>query len=500
MDRSDLEEDRTAPGGYSILEQQLRDYVRCGLYPFHMPGHKRSLMPSAALPYDIDLTEVKGTDDLHDAHGILQDAMKRTAEVFHADRTWFLVNGATCGNLAAIYAAVPFGGTIIAARNCHKSVWHALELLHLKVHWVMPRQDDAFDICGSVQPSDVQTALNECPKALAVLLTSPTYEGVISDIGKIAAAAHQRGIPVIVDEAHGAHLGLFDEDGFPESSIRCGADLVIQSPHKLLPSLTQTALLHLQGTLVDPVRLEHGLDIFESSSPSYPLMVSLDACTGWLSAEGKKAFSLWSGNLDRLDQRLMRLQVLRVLNHGNDMSENHPAIWQHDRSKVLVRAPLGVGGKDLADYLREHWQIETEMSLGRNMLAMTTCADQKEAVDRLADALIILDDELSHRKDSFADSKTFRTYGLLQPQTEMTIGDAMDAPEETVEMEESAGRICAEYLYSYPPGIPLIAPGERITKELLQIMDALRQTGTAITHTKSREGGQIAVLRTRHFS
>lgn len=507
---------RTSYGRYSILERQLQQYVRSGLYPFHMPGHKRVLMPSAALPYALDLTEVKGTDDLHDARGILQSAMKRAAEVFHADRTWFLVNGATCGNLAAVYAAVPFGGTIIAARNCHKSVWHAFELLHLKVHWIMPQPDDAFDICGSVRPSDVEEALKECPQASAVLLTSPTYEGVISDIEGIAAAAHRMGIPVIVDEAHGAHLGLFDADGFPDSAILCGADLVVQSPHKLLPSLTQTALLHLRGSLVDPLRIEHGLDIFESSSPSYPLMVSLDACTGWLLAEGQKAFERWSGNLDRLDERLMELRTLRVLGHGKDAAADHPAIWRHDRSKVLVRAPYGGSGKDLADYLREHRHLETEMSAGRNMLALTTSADTEEAFAALADALLDLDTYLirhmkssgnsaaacgnPEEKDSGTDGRKHLMVSRIRPETERTIGEAMDAPGETVPAAESAGRICAEYLYSYPPGIPIIAPGERITEQLLQILDILQKTGTVITHTRSRESGRIAVLREGHFS
>lgn len=178
-----------------------------GLYPLHMPGHKRRVVPAPGLPAGWDMTEVPGVDDLHDADGILADAMARTAALWGAKRTWYLVNGSTCGILAAIRAAVVSSGrtAVICARNCHKSVYHAIELNRLTAHWLVPPVDPAFGIYGSITPAMVADALRACPDAAAVILTSPTYEGVLSDLAAIAALCHAANVPLIVDEAHGAH-------------------------------------------------------------------------------------------------------------------------------------------------------------------------------------------------------------------------------------------------------------------------------------------------------
>ena len=197
--------------------------------------------------------------------------MERAADLWGARRTWFLVGGSTCGILAAIRAAAPFGSEIIAARNCHRSVFHAIELGGYKVHWIVPDRDREYEICKAVTPEQVEASVKRHPGSSAVILTSPTYEGVISDIRGISDICAEAGIPLIVDEAHGAHLGLFEDDGFPDGAVKCGADLVVQSLHKTLPSLTQTAVLHLQGNLVDEKEVERQLGIFETSSPSYPL-------------------------------------------------------------------------------------------------------------------------------------------------------------------------------------------------------------------------------------
>ena len=197
-----------------------------------------------------------------------------------AKRTWYLVNGSTCGILAAIRAAVVSSGrtAVICARNCHKSVYHAIELNRLMAHWLVPPVDPAFGIYGSITPAMVADALRACPDAAAVILTSPTYEGVLSDLAAIAALCHAANVPLIVDEAHGAHyLPLAAAHGWQGGAIAAGADVIIQSPHKTLPSLTQTALLHWNSSFIPPQELERQLDVFETSSPSYPLMASLDA-------------------------------------------------------------------------------------------------------------------------------------------------------------------------------------------------------------------------------
>ena len=247
-----------------ILQSRLSAYAGEGMYPFHMPGHKRRMQPAPGLPFAWDLTEVPGTDDLHDAAGILKEAMERTADQCGADRTWYLVNGSTCGLLAGIRALAAGGSHVLCARNCHKAVYHALELSGYHVHWIVPPVDPDWGICGGISAVQVAAALRRHPSVKAVILTSPTYEGVLSDIEGICSVCHARDIPVLVDEAHGAHLmPLSRRAGFPAGALECGADVVVQSPHKTLPSLTQTALLHLQGSRVDPRRIEDELDIFD---------------------------------------------------------------------------------------------------------------------------------------------------------------------------------------------------------------------------------------------
>ena len=328
-----------------LLQSQLQSYASSGLYPLHMPGHKRRVVPAPGLPAGWDMTEVPGVDDLHDADGILADAMARTAALWGAKRTWYLVNGSTCGILAAIRAAVVSSGrtAVICARNCHKSVYHAIELNRLTAHWLVPPVDPAFGIYGSITPAMVADALRACPDAAAVILTSPTYEGVLSDLAAIAALCHAANVPLIVDEAHGAHyLPLAAAHGWQGGAIAAGADVIIQSPHKTLPSLTQTALLHWNSSFIPPQELERQLDVFETSSPSYPLMASLDGCTGLLAEHGDAWFAAWRARLQRFSGAVRPLHRLRVLCHGMDDVSAHPGFFAHDSGKILVNGAAAV--------------------------------------------------------------------------------------------------------------------------------------------------------------
>ena len=266
--------------------------ARC---PLHMPGHKRRVPPAPGLScYAWDLTEIDGADDLHDAHGMLAAAMARTAALYGARRCWYLVGGSTAGLLAGIRALAPFGSAVLAARNCHKAVYHALELGHLTAHYLTPPVLPGFGVYGSVPPAAAAAALDAHPDVRCVILTSPTYEGVCSDVAAIVKICHARGVPLLVDEAHGAHyLPLAAPYGWRGGAVAAGADLVVQSAHKTLPSLTQTAWLHLNGDLADPAEVERQLDVFETSSPSYPLLASLDGCTEWLLQNGAAAFAAW---------------------------------------------------------------------------------------------------------------------------------------------------------------------------------------------------------------
>ena len=255
------------------LLEKLEEYSQSDYYPLHMPGHKRNISHFGD-PFRLDITEIDGFDNLHHAEGVLLEAQQRAAALYGAEESFYLINGSTCGILAAISACTKRGGRILMGRNCHKAAYHGVFLNGLKAAYLYPETDFVRGINGAVTPETVRKALRE-QHPEAVFLTSPTYDGVVSDIRSIAEIVHKAGAILIVDEAHGAHFAM--SPYFPESALSCGADLVINSLHKTMPSLTQTALLHVQGKRVDRERLKMYLGIYQSSSPSYVLMAGMDA-------------------------------------------------------------------------------------------------------------------------------------------------------------------------------------------------------------------------------
>ena len=452
--------------------------------PLHMPGHKRRTGPVPGLPYAWDLTEIDGADDLHGAQGILAEAMARTAALCGARRSWYLVNGSTVGLLAGIRALAPRGSTVLAARNCHKAVYHAVELGGLAVRWLVPPLEPSFGVYGSISPARVAAALRDCPQAACVVLTSPTFDGVLSDIASIAEVCHAAGKPLLVDEAHGAHLlPLALPHGWRGGAVAAGADLVVQSAHKTLPSLTQTALLHLAGPLADPDEVERQLDVFETSSPSYPLMASLDGCTGWLAAEGPAAFARWRARLSRFDAAAADLRAVRLLSRGGALPA---AFWGYDDSKI--EADIGAPG---AAFLRQRG-FEPEMVCGNVVLALTSPCDADDTLDRYAAALRDYDALLCRSGAGAGPVPSCRTAVPPLPApgpARCTIADALDRrPAVDLPAAQAAGRVAAEYVWAYPPGVPLLAPGEEITPAFLEFCRGLNAAGTRLRHTASAPG------------
>ena len=528
----------------SLLHQKLIEYAADeDNYPFHMPGHKRQVMPVEGLPYGWDVTEVPGTDDLHHAEGILREAMERAAGLFGSRRTWFLVGGSTCGILAAIRSLCPFGSEVIAARNCHKSVYHAIELGHLKAHWIWPRVLPSFDIFGSVSPEDVRKMLKEFPAAKAVIVTSPTYEGVVSDIRLIAQICHEAGAALIVDEAHGAHLGLFRESPdtgesqgkeadpgiteshyFPDSAVHLGADLVIQSAHKTLPSLTQTALLHIgrDAVYADEKELERQLDIFETSSPSYPLMASLDGCTAFLQEHGRECFRQWEQNLREFYNKSGALRAIQVLCRGTLTEAENKSVFDLDPGKILLRPEREfLTGAELASLLHDEYGIVCEMENSGNVLLMTSLADPEEAYLHLGESLVSAESKLASAEnkpalkeqagpgaqdtdipegpeESPGGTRQTGSGDLENTESALDIEEATRAPWEEIPLETDpdllCGRICAEYIYPYPPGIPVLIPGEIVTLSKIGEITELLKRGAALRQDKAA-AGSIALVR-----
>lgn len=439
------------------LLKLLQEYADSDYLPMHMPGHKRR-MGRTENPYRIDVTEIEGMDDLHHAEGILLYAQGRAARLYHSEETHYLINGSTAGVLSAVAGCTSFGGTLLMARNCHKSVYHGAWLKGLRTVYLYPQSTGGLGINGVISPEDVDRALCADPKIQAAVITSPTYDGIVSDVEEIARIVHTYGIPLIVDEAHGAHFPF--SDGFPKDSVSSGADVVIHSLHKTLPALTQSALIHLNGPLIDREKIRKYLAVYQTSSPSYVLMAGIDECMEWVQTH-PQAFQDFYRALCRFRTELQRLNNLELLEiPGMDLSKILLSVRQTDRS-----------GKELAAVLREEYRIETEMACGTYVCAITTVMDTEKSLERFRRALFSVDNRLGRREDTghFTDE-------VIRTKSVCTLLQAEEASKEPVLLRHASGRISGDFVMLYPPGIPLLAPGEIITEEmLLRIRQYLEQ-------------------------
>ena len=459
------------------LYRALEIYSQEDYYPFHMPGHKRNPdTVNTDLPFDRDITEIEGFDNLHHPEGILKKAQETAANVYGTKECYYSVNGSTAALLAAVSAAVPRKGQILVARNCHKAVYHALYLRNLIPTYVYPQMDQKWWINGGISPDKVERALAENPEIKAVLLTSPTYDGVVSDIEKIAEIVHRYEIPLIVDEAHGAHFHF--SNYFPTSAAELGADLVIQSFHKTLPSMTQTAVLHNCSDRVDSRLIRRFMGIYQTSSPSYILMASIDACMDTMAAEGKQMFRDFTRILEQTRKRLSVCKYIRLV----DPVKGKNGVFDYDRSKLVfsTRASL-LSGSDLYHILLDRYHIQMEMESENYVLAIASVGDREEGFERLCQAIEELDQEqadLIKAGIPAEENKKLDTRSMHFVLTQMmSMADAMEAPTEKCPLEESIGRISAEFAYLYPPGIPLITPGEQITGQFIRNMRIYMEEG-----------------------
>lgn len=461
-----------------MLYDLLSDYNKSGVTPMHMPGHKRNTaMLGDDLPYHIDITEIHGFDNLHDAGGVLKEFSERAARLYGSHSAYPLVNGATGGILAAVRCACRPGDTVVMARNCHQSVYNAVLTGCLKPVYILPETDKATGICGSVTPDQVSRAIEEHENVRLVVVTSPTYEGVVSDIEGIRAAAHSRNVPVLVDAAHGAHLGF--SKGFPPSPARCGADITVVSLHKTLPALTQSALALFNPGRLDESRFAAALSIFQTSSPSYVLLASIDKCVRLMTEEKDRLFEAYEKNLAVFDAEMTSLRSLRVLCHGSDVLGAHPSLFGFDPGKLFVTTRgTDMSGPALMAALRSEHRIELEMAFTDYAVAMTSICDGLEAFRRLADALFVMDGK-ARRRDSADEGISF---DRLPPQA-MIPCEADGLEGVSVPPGEAAGRVSLEYVWAYPPGIPLIVPGEIIGADEVAAFGRISKSGVALKST-----------------
>lgn len=449
--------------GKPELLEQLETYCAEDVIPMHMPGHKRNnlLAPYLkTLRADLDITEIPGFSNLHDPNGALAERMKAAAALWGSRRAWWLVGGSTAGILSGMFAAVQPGDQVILSRNCHRSVYNAALLRGVEVEYLLPSLWPGQSFCGPVTPEQVETVFARFPAAKLLVLTSPTYEGIISDIPHISEIAHRHGAAVLVDEAHGAHLGL--SPAFGPSAVTQGADLVVQSLHKTLPSLTQTGLLHLCTDRVSPAGVGYWLSVFQTSSPSYLLMASIDSCVALLQKEGPALLEKWKHNLDAFHTCVSQLRNLSLPLAGQSGT---------DASKLVVSTRgTDLTGPELAERLRSQFQIEVEMATPDYVIAMTGLGDTWETLDRLADALLAIDRTISPEDVRFLP-------GLELPRRACSMEHALASDGAILPIDQAAGKVAGDFLWIYPPGIPLITPGEIISADLITYTSTCREMG-----------------------
>ena len=479
------------------LYQQLISYGESDVYPFHMPGHKRRALPFPN-PYTIDITEIDGFDNLHHAEGLIREAEERAAKLYGADRSYYLVNGSTCGLLAAICAAARRGDKVLAARNCHKAVYHAISMQGLSAEFLYPAITRG-DLQGQITAAQVEEALTKHPDIAVVILTSPTYEGIVSDVAAIAACCHAHGAALIVDEAHGAHFGF--GAGFPENAVRLGADAVIMSLHKTLPSFTQTALLHCNGTRIDPGRVARYLGVYETSSPSYLFMAGMDACIDLIREQGAELFAEYRRRLDAFYRDTADLAQLHVMRR-EDLCKEEAYDW--DDSKLIIYAGA-MGGEALHQELLGHYHLQMEMVSADYVLGMTSLMDTDEGMRRLVTALHETDEkngrlnaalcetnEKNGRLNAAEAGFTARMY--RENPRRMQIYQALDLPYREMPLDEAVGKMAADYAHLYPPGIPLIVPGEVITEEFIRHIRECRERKLNVEGQGNLAPGRIKIV------
>lgn len=416
----------------------------------HMPGHKRNVaLLGDDLPYSIDVTEIDGADDLHDPEGsgIIGSLCEKYASLYGAKSARPLVNGSTCGILAGIRTLTKPHDTVIVARNCHKSVWHAIELCDLTPVCILPQIIEEHGICGAVTADAVKDAFGRAPEAVAVILTSPTYEGVISDVPAIAEVCKKHSAALFVDAAHGAHLGFSEH--FPD--FPRGADIAVTSLHKTLPALTGTALGLVFNEKYSS-RFARNLGIFETSSPSYILMSSIAKCADILS-DGKALFDNYRATLDEF--------------YESTKPKKLSLITTDDVGKISISTRgTTFTGSSLAEELRKRFHIEPEMVHSDYLLCMTSVCDTADNLTALARAIMTLDGEAE-----YSDARTYPSFITKLPPVVIPLADAV--------WLDLAGRedISDAYVWVYPPGIPLLLPGEMITDEIKNHLEMLKNSG-----------------------
>jgi len=418
--------------------EKLESLYNSDEYPMHMPGHKRIHgFGQIDKAVDIDITEIVGYDDLYEPRGFIKEALDRASRLYGSDHTFFLVNGSTVGILTAIFSAINQHGRLLIARNCHKSVYNAAQLREADIDYIIPEITEG--IFNSPDPLLIEKKLID-NRYEAIVITSPTYEGRVSNIKRIAEICHKYDTVLIVDEAHGAHFGFHER--FAKSAVEY-ADIVVQSTHKTLPTLTQTGLLHINkyNKRINYEKVLRYLQIFQTSSPSYVLMSSIDSCLKNIELNGSKLWDDFFIYRDDFSNKLKDLKYLKL-------------IETEDPCKIVISTRnTNICGRELSERLLRDYHIQLEMASATYIVAIVTCNDTEEGFRRFSDAIIEIDADLKYEKCEYEINDKYKH--LLHKESQNNI-------------------------YIYPPGIPIVAKGEKIETEALKIIAQYEAAGLKV--------------------
>lgn len=462
--------------------EALVKYKEVGFVPFHTPGHKLghgapevlNKWMGAALPYDLGV--MYALDDLHEPEGVIKEAQELAAELYGADHTWFSINGTTAIIETMILATVGEGDEIILPREAHRSVISGLVLSGATPIYMESNYNEDWGITEGVRVEQFAALLEKHPKAKAVLFVYPNYYGLGVELEELVKLAHGKGLVVLVDEAHGAHLSFSEE--LPKSALSCGADLVAQSTHKLIGSLTQTSMLHGQGSRIDVRKVTQMHQMLQSTSPNYIFLASLDMARHQMAMEGEALVTQAVILADALRDGLKKISGVRTFLESRD---------RFDRTKVLIDfKEAGLNGVEAEKLLREE-KIEVELVQGNHVLVLITLGDSEASIKALQRAVKKVAAEGRARKlalgkgsnSPISEGSTMSTFtsALPTPMVAMTPRKAFMGEKEYMPFKVALGLISGETVSYYPPGIPFLAMGEVITQEVIDYVNQKQGAG-----------------------
>lgn len=462
------------------LYTALKEHVEREPISLHVPGHKNGLLTRNSTFQDllrIDVTELTNLDDLHSPTGVILEAEKLLAAAYKVRRSFFLVGGSTVGNLAMLMATLMEGDKVFIQRNCHKSILNAVELVKAQPILLGPDGDEEWGVARGISFETVREAFNLYPDGKAIVLTYPNYYGMTYELEEIIQFAHLKGIPVLVDEAHGAHFK--GGDFFPTSAIEFGADVVVQSAHKTLPAMTMGAYLHVNSAIISPEMINRYLRILQSSSPSYPIMASLDLARKYYATYSEEDEQYLKACIRRFKKRLLQIGQIKILEYPNN---------QGDPLKITIQSTSGYTGYELQSMLEEQG-IFTEMADPKNVLLVLPLL--KKGMEFPFD--LILDKGTIALNRNSTSTKETKEYNYFKKAKISTIHRIENQFMKELSIGKAENYISAETIIPYPPGIPYLLRGEKITEEDIKGLSLLLKSGARFQGGENLSNGKIKV-------